>query len=78
MGIEIGFFEKLVLHAWSYGIGTTWIGGTMKREQFEQAAGVGTDEMMPCVSPLGYPAHKKSLKEGMMRKGVGADNHRNH
>ena len=67
-------FEKLVLHAWSYGIGTTWIGGTMKREQFEKAAGVGSGEMMPCVSPLGYPAQKKSLKESMMRKGVGADN----
>ncbi len=24
-------FEKLVLYAWSLGIGTTWIGGTMKR-----------------------------------------------
>ncbi|MBE5863404.1 MAG: nitroreductase [Lachnospiraceae bacterium] len=67
-------FEKLVLRAWSYGIGTTWIGGTMKREQFEKVAGVGTDEMMPCVSPLGYPANKKSLKESMMRKGIGADN----
>ena len=25
-------FERLVLFAWSLGIGTTWIGGTMKRE----------------------------------------------
>lgn len=31
-------FEKLVLYAWSRGIGTTWIGGTMKRELFEKAA----------------------------------------
>ena len=31
-------FEKLVLYAWSLGIGTTWIGGTMKREVFERAA----------------------------------------
>ena len=33
-------FEKLVLYAWSLGIGTTWIGGTMKRELFEKAAGL--------------------------------------
>ena len=66
-------FEKLVLHAWSLGIGTVWIGGTMKREVFEKAAGLKVNEMMPCVSPLGYPAKKKSLKETMMRKGVGAD-----
>ena len=66
-------FERLVLYAWSLGIGTTWIGGTMKRELFERAAGLSDGEMMPCVSPLGYPAKKKSLRETMMRKGVGAD-----
>lgn len=66
-------FEELVLHAWSMGIGTTWIGGTMKRELFEKAAGLAEGELMPCVSPLGYPAAKRSLKETLMRKGVGAD-----
>jgi len=66
-------FEKLVLYAWSLGIGTVWIGGTMKRELFEKAAGLTSGQMMPCVSPIGYPAVKKSLKETMMRKGVGAD-----
>ena len=67
-------FERLVLFAWSLGIGTTWIGGTMKRELFEKAAGLKDGEMMPCVSPLGYPAKNKSIREVMMRKGVGADN----
>ncbi len=66
-------FEKLVLYAWSLGIGTTWIGGTMKRELFERAAGLAPGEMMPCMSPLGYPAKTRSVKETLMRKGVGAD-----
>ena len=66
-------FEKLVLYAWTLGIGTTWIGGTMKREVFERAAKLAEGEMMPCVSPLGYPAKKRSFRETMMRKGVGAD-----
>ena len=66
-------FEKLVLYAWSIGIGTTWIGGTMKRELFERAAELEEGEMMPCISPLGYPAKKRSIKETLMRKGVGAD-----
>lgn len=70
----LGFsFEKLVLYAWSLGIGTTWIGGTMKRDLFERAAGLSEEELMPCVSPLGYPAKRRSVKEAMMRKGVGAD-----
>ena len=45
----------------------------MNREAFERAAGLTEGEMMPCVSPLGYPAKRRSLKETMMRKAVGAD-----
>lgn len=66
-------FEKLVLYAWSLGIGTTWIGGTMKRGIFEKAIRLKEDEMMPCISPLGYPSPKKSIKETLMRKGISAD-----
>lgn len=66
-------FERLVLYAWSLGIGTTWIGGTMKRSDFETAAELSEGEMMPCVSPLGYPAPKITIRESLMRKGVGAD-----
>ncbi len=66
-------FEKLVLFAWTLGIGTTWIGGTMKRDLFEKAAGLSEGEKMPCVSPLGYPAKKRSVREALMRRGIGAD-----
>ena len=69
-------FEKFVLYAESLGIGTTWIAGTMNRQVFEQAMQLGEDEVMPCVSPLGYPAGKMSLRETMMRKGVKADSRR--
>lgn len=65
--------EQLVLYAWSVGIGTVWIGGTMNREHFEKSAGLTEDKMMPCISPLGYPAAKRGIKEGLMRKGVKAD-----
>ncbi len=66
-------FEKAVLFAESLGIGTTWIGGTMNRAAFEKAMDLSEDEIMPCVSPLGHPAKKMSLRETMMRKGVRAD-----
>ncbi|MCR4668314.1 MAG: nitroreductase [Clostridia bacterium] len=66
-------FERMVLYAWAKGIGTTWIGGTMDRPAFERAMNVGEGEFMPCVSPLGRPAAKMSIKETIMRKGVGAD-----
>lgn len=65
--------EQFVLDAWSVGIGTTWIGGTMDRQAFEKAMDLSEDEIMPCVSPIGYIAKRMSLKETVMRKGVGAD-----
>lgn len=66
-------FEMLVLYAQSLGIGTVWLGGTMNRWAFEQAMELDTDEIMPCASPLGYPAGKMSLRESMMRKAIKAD-----
>ena len=66
-------FEKLVLYAWSLGIGTVWLGGTLNRDAFQKAMDLGPGEFMPCASPLGYPAKKPSLRESLMRKCVGAD-----
>ena len=66
-------FETLVLYAQSLGIGTVWVGGTMDRGAFERAMELEPEEMMPCMSPLGYPAKKMSVKESLMRKGIKAD-----
>ncbi|MBR3279011.1 MAG: nitroreductase family protein [Lachnospiraceae bacterium] len=66
-------FERFVLYAQSLGIGTTWIAGTMNRAAFEAAIALEDGEVMPCVSPLGYPAMKLSLRESLMRKGIKAD-----
>ena len=66
-------FEMFVLYAQSIGIGTVWIGGTMDRSAFERALVLEQNEVMPCVSPLGYPAGKKSVRETMMRKAIKAD-----
>jgi len=66
-------FEAFVLYAQSLGLGTVWLGGTMNRGAFETAMDLGADEMMPCASPVGYPAAKMSMRETMMRKAVKAD-----
>ena len=66
-------FEKIVLFAESIGVGTTWIAGTMNRDAFERALALDSGEVLPCVSPIGYPAKKMSLRETMMRKGIKAD-----
>ena len=66
-------FEKLVLFCRSLGLGTVWVGGTMDRAAFENAADLADDEAMPCMSPVGYPAEKMALREIMMRKAIKAD-----
>lgn len=66
-------FERVVLYAEAMGLGTTWIAGTMDRPAFEKAMALEADEVMPCVSPVGYPAAKMSIRETLMRKGVKAD-----
>ena len=66
-------FEAVVLFAQSLGVGTVWIASTMNRDAFEKAMELGDDEIMPCISPLGYPAGKMSVVESLMRKTLGAD-----
>ena len=66
-------FERIDLLAQTIGVGMTCIAGTMDRGAFEKAMELGEGEVMPCVSPLGYPAEKMSLRESLMRKGVRAD-----
>ncbi|MCH5203945.1 MAG: nitroreductase [Oscillospiraceae bacterium] len=71
---SVGYsFEMLVLYAQSIGIGTVLIGGTMDRSAFERAMELSDNEMMPCISPLGYTAEKMSVRESMMRKAVKAN-----
>jgi len=67
-------FEKLVLYAASLGLGTCWLGGTFNRSAFAEAMEIKEGELFPILSPLGYPAEKKSITEKLMRKMVNADN----
>ena len=66
-------FENVLLQALSMGAGSCWMAGTMNRSAFEKAMDLGADEVMPCVSPLGEPAEKMSLREAMMRRAIRAD-----
>ncbi len=66
-------FEAFILYAQSLGLGTVWLGGTMNRKAFEEAMELESDEMMPCATPIGYPAATMSMREKMMRAGVKAD-----
>jgi hypothetical protein len=66
--------EKLILQATKLGLGTCWLGGTFQSSKFAQAIGLQEGELLPTVSPVGYPARQKSFTERTMRLGMGSDN----
>ena len=66
-------FESVCLYAQSLGIGTVMLAATLSREAFEKAMELNEGEVLPCVSPVGYPAAKRSIRETMMRKAIKAD-----
>lgn len=59
-------FEKAVLYCTSLGLGTVWLGGTFNKGEFAKAMNVGSNEIMPIVSPLGYEGGKKSFLASLM------------
>jgi nitroreductase len=66
--------ENLILQATRLGLGTCWLGGTFTAGGFARAVGLQSDEVLPTVSPIGYPADQKSLTERIMRRVAGSDN----
>lgn len=66
-------FEQLVLYATSLGLGTCWLGGTFNRSAFTAQMDLKEGELFPILSPLGYPAKRKSFTEQIMRRSTKAD-----
>lgn len=73
--LEFGYtFQKLVLYATGLGLGTCWIGGTFNRKSFARELELAEGEIIPCITPLGYPREKQRLLDTTMRYVVKADN----
>lgn len=66
--------EKIILFLTNLGFGTCWLGGTYKKTGFAAAIGLGDDELLPAITPVGYPADKRRIIERMMRFGAKAGN----
>ena len=68
----LGFaMELAILHATDMGLGTCWLAGTFDHAGFTAAA-AGENEMLPVVSPVGYPADKRTLRDSLMRSVAGS------
>jgi hypothetical protein len=58
------------------GLGTCWIGGIFNRSRFADKAGVGEDEVLPAISPLGYLRPKRSVTDLIIRWSAGSRSRR--
>lgn len=73
--LDFGYaFEKLVLFLTDRGIGTCWLGGTFNRNSFGREINLSDNELIPCITPIGYPQEKEGLLRSAMRVLVKADN----
>ncbi len=65
LGFEL---EVLILYLTGLGIGTCWLGGTFNRGEFAKEAKLKEGQIIPIITPIGYPAKKTSLTDKLMRK----------
>jgi len=70
--IDFGYlFEHIILELTKHELGTVWLGGTFSRAAF--AHKVNENEVIPAISPVGYPLEKLSLMEKAIRMTIKAD-----
>lgn len=72
---ELGYeLESFILYGTSLGLGTCWLGGTFKKGEFAKALELKETELLPIVTPIGYPAKSKGIVGTLMRTLAGSDN----
>ncbi len=70
--IDFGFvFEHLILKLAYMDLGTCWLGGTFNRGIFDHMR--KPNEIIPAITPIGYPSDKKSIREKIIRRAAQGD-----
>lgn len=64
--------EKVILKLTQIGLGSCWMGGTFNRSNFAERINLKEDEVLPGITPIGYIADKKTVKENLIRTIIGA------
>jgi len=65
--------EAAILKASGLGIGTCWLGGSLDRGAFGLKIGLKKGEIIPAVTPLGYPSTERTQEDQSVRARVEAD-----
>lgn len=59
--------QGAIMLATQLGLGTVWLGGTFKRGTFAEKLTLGGDEVLPCITPVGYAAGRASVRDNLVR-----------
>ena len=65
--------ERNILKATSMGLGTCLLGGTFKRSGFADKINIREGELLPVISPVGYPRDKRSIVDRIFRMFASSD-----
>lgn len=76
--IDYGYcFESIILKITELGLGTCWIGGSFKKENlnkfFVERLGMSDSQIVPAISPVGYPLEKSSILHSAIKTMLKAD-----
>ena len=72
--IDFGYrMEWIILQLTALGLGTCWLGGTLKRNEFAKFLDLGKNEIIPAITPVGYPVDKIPFKDRLVRFGAGSN-----
>ncbi len=62
--VDYGYcLEKIIIKLTAMGLGTCWVGGTFRRKDFQKLLNLKSNEIIPAITPLGYKAPQKTLRE---------------
>jgi nitroreductase len=71
---DLGYcMEKIILQITALGLGTCWMAGTFKRSAFAEKMDLGSNELLPAITPLGYALQEMSTADRMVRAGAGSN-----
>jgi nitroreductase len=72
--IDFGYrFEEMILCAHDLGLGSCWLGGSLKRQVISRSLDLASGEVVPCISPLGYAAPKERIFTKIVRLSAKSD-----
>jgi nitroreductase len=59
--------EKKILALTGLGLGTCWIGGSLRRDEYAKTHPLEPGWLIAAISPVGYPAEKIGLRERVIK-----------